>query len=151
MSERSDNSQTGLTRWIDRLNPFSFDIKHLEGIEMGLINYTSQNPVGLAISPSAFDKKFVMVSNNLFSFNLEMNDNFILNKLADQNRAPYRLIKKRAKTKRTLTSQMISQVHAFKKQTFEKLPFTQSTINTKNREYKTQQLNSESADAIQKN
>ena len=48
-SERSKTSQSRLTRWIDRLIPFHFDIKHLAGNKMGLIDYISRNPVGLAI------------------------------------------------------------------------------------------------------
>ena len=48
-SERSKTSQSRLTRWIDRLIPFHFDIKHLAGNKMGLIDYMSRNPVGLAI------------------------------------------------------------------------------------------------------
>ena len=50
-SERFKTSQSRLTRWIDRLIPFNFDIKHLAGSKMGLINYKSRNPVGIAIPP----------------------------------------------------------------------------------------------------
>ena len=42
----------------DRLIPFKFDIEHLAGDEMGLVDYMSSNPVGLAISPSAYDQNF---------------------------------------------------------------------------------------------
>ena len=41
-SERSKTSQSPLTRWIDRLKPFRFDIKHLAGSIMGLIDYMSR-------------------------------------------------------------------------------------------------------------
>ena len=37
-SERSKTSQNRLTRWIDRLIPFHFDIKHFAGSKMGLID-----------------------------------------------------------------------------------------------------------------
>ena len=50
-SERSKTSQSRLTRWIDRLMPFHFDIKHLAGFKLGLIDYMSRNPVGLAEPP----------------------------------------------------------------------------------------------------
>ena len=96
-SNRSKTSQSRLTRWIDRLIPFHFDIKHLAGSNMGLIDCISQNPVGLAIPPSAYDEEFVIASIRIFINNLEMIDNVILNNLANQNKAPYELIKKRAK------------------------------------------------------
>ena len=51
-SERSKTSQSRLTRWMDRLIPFHFDIKHMAGNKMGLIDYMSRNPVRLAITPS---------------------------------------------------------------------------------------------------
>ena len=33
-----------LTRWIDRLLPFQFDIEHMPGAKMGLVDYISRNP-----------------------------------------------------------------------------------------------------------
>ena len=66
---------------------------------MGLIDYMSQNPVRLAIPPSEYDEEFVVASIRTFINNLEMIDNLILNNLANQNKAPYELIKKRAKNK----------------------------------------------------
>ena len=69
---------------------------------MGLIDYRSRNPVGLAIPPSEYDEKIVVASNNAFINNLESNDNVILNQLANHNKAPYELIKKRAKHKALL-------------------------------------------------
>ena len=74
-SERSKTSQSRLTRWIDRLIPFHFDIKHLAGSKMGLIDYISRNPVGLAIPPSEYDEEFVVASIRAFINNLEMIDN----------------------------------------------------------------------------
>ena len=44
-SERSKRSPSRLTRWIDRLIPFHFNIKHLAESKMGLIDYMSRNPV----------------------------------------------------------------------------------------------------------
>ena len=35
---------TRLTRWIDRLLPFQFDIEHLPGAKMGLVGYISRHP-----------------------------------------------------------------------------------------------------------
>ena len=59
-NERSKSSQSRLTRWIDRLIPFHFDVKHLASNKMGLIDYMSRNPVGLAIPPSEYDEEFVV-------------------------------------------------------------------------------------------
>ena len=63
-SERSKTSQSRLTRWIDRLIPFHFDIKHLAGSKMGLIDYMSRNPVGLPIPPSEYDEELVVAAIN---------------------------------------------------------------------------------------
>ena len=77
-SERSKTSQSRVTRWIDRLLPFHFDIKLLAGNKMGLIDYNSQNLVGLAIPPSQYDEEFVVASIKAFINNLELIDNVIL-------------------------------------------------------------------------
>ena len=98
-SERSKASQSRLTLWIDRLIPFHFDIKHLAGNKMGLLDYMSRNPVILAKPPSQYDEENVVASVKAFINNLELIDNVILNNLAKQNKAPYELIKKRAKKK----------------------------------------------------
>ena len=109
-SERSKTSQSRLTRWIDRLIPFHFDIKHLAGNKMGLIDYMSRNPVGLAIPPSDYNEGLVVASINAFINNLELIDNVILNNLANQNKAPYELIKKRAKNKGLLEANLNTQL-----------------------------------------
>ena len=86
---------------------------------MGLIHYMSRNPVGLAIPPSAYDEEFVVASINSFVNNFEMIENIIQNNLAHQNRSPYRLIKKRAENKRTLTStSKNSNIRTFRKRSF---------------------------------
>ena len=103
-SERLKTSQSRLTRWIDRLIPFLFDIKHLAGSKIGLIDYISQNPVGLAIPPSEYDEKFVVASIRAIINNLEIIDNAILNNLANRSEAQYQLIKKRAKNKGLLNA-----------------------------------------------
>ena len=54
----------------------------------------SKNPVGLAIHPSAYDEEFVLASIRSFINNLEIIDSVILNNLANQKKAPYRLIEK---------------------------------------------------------
>ena len=66
---------------------------------MGLIDYMSQNPVRLPISPSEYNEEFVVASIKTFIDNLEMIDNVIQNNLANKNRTPCDLIKKRAENK----------------------------------------------------
>ena len=115
-SERPKTSRIRLTRWIDRLIPFHFDIKHLTGNKMRLIDYMSRNLVGLAIPSSEYDEDFVVASINTFINNLEVIDNVILNELANQNLAPCQLIKKRADYKRTTinTSKLDVNQHSLK-------------------------------------
>ena len=72
--ERSKTSQSRLTRWI----PFHFDVKLLAGNKMGLIDYMSRSPVGLAIPPSEYDEEFVVASIDTFINTLEVIDNVIL-------------------------------------------------------------------------
>ena len=52
--------QSRLTRWIDRLIPFDFDIHHLAGSKMGLIDYISRHPVGKPQPPAYWDENFVV-------------------------------------------------------------------------------------------
>ena len=51
---------------------------------MGLIDYMSRNPVGLAIPLSEYDEEFVVASFRTLINNLEMIDNISLNNLANQ-------------------------------------------------------------------
>ena len=64
---------------------------------MGLIDCMSPNPIGLAKTPKGYDEEFVVAPIRTFINNLELIDNVILNNLANQNKAPYELFKKRAK------------------------------------------------------
>ena len=48
-----------LTRWVDRLLPFQFDIEHLPGAKMGLDDYISGYPNQKAKKVSAYDEKFL--------------------------------------------------------------------------------------------
>ena len=57
-SNKSYNSR--LTRWIDRLVPFQFDIEHLPGARMGLVNYISRHPIQKAKKVSAYDEGYIV-------------------------------------------------------------------------------------------
>ena len=51
-----------LTRWVDRLQPFTFTTKHLAGKDMGFTDLISITPSGKAIPPSHYDKEFVVAT-----------------------------------------------------------------------------------------
>ena len=57
-SNKSYNSS--LTRWVNRLLPFQFDIEHLSGAKMGLVDYISRNPSQKAKKVSAYDEEFIV-------------------------------------------------------------------------------------------
>ena len=52
-SNKSYNSR--LTRWIDRLLTFDFNIEHIPGTRMGLVDYISRQPNQKAKSITHFD------------------------------------------------------------------------------------------------
>ena len=64
-SNKSYNSR--LTRWVDRLLPFQFDIEHLPGAKMGLVDYISRNPSQRAKKVFAYDKEFIVAKLKLIS------------------------------------------------------------------------------------
>ena len=64
-SNKSYNSR--LTRWVDRLLPFQFDIEHLPGAKMGLVDYISRNPSQKAKRVSAYDEEFIVAKLKLIS------------------------------------------------------------------------------------
>ena len=94
--------QRRLTRWVDRLLPFNFNIEHIPGKQMGFADYFSRNPNGIAIQPSEEDTHFVINQINDFKFTL------IKNTL--RNNTNYRLINKDV-TNRSLHKQTTT--HAF--------------------------------------
>ena len=52
--------QSRLTRWADRLLPFDFDIFHISGCKLGIMDYLSRFQTFEAPRPSSFDKKYVV-------------------------------------------------------------------------------------------
>ena len=65
--------QSRLTRWVDRLLPFNFNIEHIPGKQMGFADYFSRNPNGIAIPPSVEDTHFIINQINDFKFILIKN------------------------------------------------------------------------------
>ena len=57
-SNKSYNSR--LTRWIDRLLPFNFNIEHIPGTRMGLVHYILLQPNQKAKSITQYDEEFMI-------------------------------------------------------------------------------------------
>ena len=60
-SNKSFNSR--LTRWVDRLLPFDFNIEHLPGAKMGLVDYISRQPNQEAKVTNQYDEEFPVATN----------------------------------------------------------------------------------------
>ena len=59
-SNKSYNSR--LTRWIDRLLPFDFNIEHISGAKMGLVDYISRQPNQEAKVTNKYDEEFAVAT-----------------------------------------------------------------------------------------
>ena len=59
-SNKSYNSR--LTRWIDRLLPFDFNIEHEPGAKMGLVDYISRQPNQEAKVTNKYDEEFAVAT-----------------------------------------------------------------------------------------
>ena len=59
-SNKSYNSR--LTRWIDRLLPFDFNIEHIPGTKMGLVDYISRQPNQRAKSITQYDEELMVAT-----------------------------------------------------------------------------------------
>ena len=59
-SNKSYNSS--LTRWVDRLLPFDFNIEHIPGAKIGLVDYISRQPNQEAKVTNKYDEKFAVAT-----------------------------------------------------------------------------------------
>ena len=59
-SNKSYNSR--LSRWIDRLLPYNFTIKHMPGAKTGLVDYIPRNPYARTKKISTYDEHFVVAT-----------------------------------------------------------------------------------------
>ena len=59
-SKKSYNSR--LTRWVDRLLPFDFNIEHIPGAKMGLVDYISRQPNQEAKITNKYDEEFAVAT-----------------------------------------------------------------------------------------
>ena len=60
ISNKSYNSC--LTRWVDRLLPFDFNIEHIPGAKMGLVDYISRQPNQKAKVTNKYDEEFLVAT-----------------------------------------------------------------------------------------
>ena len=51
-----------LTRWLDRLITFNFNIEHIAGTKMGLADLKSRNPSEPAKPPNEYDENFIIAA-----------------------------------------------------------------------------------------
>ena len=73
LKERSSKiHQSRLTRWCDRLIPFTFTIEHIPGSKMGLADYMSRNPNDLPKAPSKYDDEFIIAQINIIKETLNI-------------------------------------------------------------------------------
>ena len=61
-SNKSYNSR--LTRWVDRLLPFDFNIEHIPGAKMGLVDYISRQSNQEAKVTNKYDEEFAVETIN---------------------------------------------------------------------------------------
>ena len=52
--------QSRLTRWVDRLMPYQFEIVHIPGKDMGIVDYLSREPTGEPWPETKLDEKIVV-------------------------------------------------------------------------------------------
>ena len=61
--DRSNKSyDSRLTRWVDRLLPFDFNIEHIPGAKMGLVDYISRQPNKEAKVTNKYDEEFAVAT-----------------------------------------------------------------------------------------
>ena len=59
--------QSRHSRWADRLIPFDYQIKHIPGSSLGIVDYMSRYPTFEAPLPSSHDELFVIKSIQVFT------------------------------------------------------------------------------------
>ena len=65
--------QSRLTRWVDRLLPFNFNLEHIPGKSMGFADYLSRHPKNNPPPPSSDDTQYIVNLINDFKFVLTQN------------------------------------------------------------------------------
>ena len=73
LKERSSKFyQSQLTRWCDRLIPFTFTSEHIPESKMGMADYMSQNPDQIASPASTYDADFIIAQINVIKDTLNI-------------------------------------------------------------------------------
>ena len=80
-------NQSRLTRWVDRLLPFNFELELIPGKNMGFADYISRHPKNKLSPPSEDDTKYTINLINDFIFGLTKNS--IENTLVYSSRASH--------------------------------------------------------------
>ena len=78
LSENYNNKsyQSHLSRWADRLLPFDFEVIHVPGVTLGIVDYLSCHPTFSAPAPSIYDELFVVKSIEAFNSALSFINTF---------------------------------------------------------------------------
>ena len=66
VNQSNKTYQSRLTRWVDRLLPYQFNIVHIPGRDMGIVDYLSRDPFNDPWPESELDEKFVVATINSF-------------------------------------------------------------------------------------
>ena len=69
LSENYNNKsyQSRLSRWADRLLPFNFEVIHVPGVTLGIVDYLSRYPTFSAPAPSIYNERFFVKSIEAFN------------------------------------------------------------------------------------
>ena len=78
LSENYNNKsyQSRLSRWADRLLLFDFEVNHVPGVTLGIVDYLSRYPTFSALVPSIYDELFVVKSIEAFNSALTFINSF---------------------------------------------------------------------------
>ena len=68
--------QSRLSRWADRLLPFDFEVIHVPGVTLGIVDYLSRYPTFSAPASSIYDELFVVKSIESFNSALSFINSF---------------------------------------------------------------------------
>ena len=79
--------QSRLTRWTDRILPFDFEVNHIAGSKLGIVDYLSRNPSSAAPKPSSFDEQFVVKSIQKFFEACDTLENLVKKELSTDQKS----------------------------------------------------------------
>ena len=80
--------QSRLARWADCLLPFDFEVTHVPGVTLGIVDYLSRYPTFPAPEPSKYDELFVVKSIEAFHKALSFINSYNVSPVKDQKCMP---------------------------------------------------------------